>query len=898
MNATAFFRIVWKEYRTQRAGWTAIAATIVFFSLALLVDPWITPDKRTPYLFCAAVTLAALYALVSSVTLFATECENGTFDFLQATPVGRWTVFFGKMAFSIGSAAVMFAFAWTLALVLSGGMPDPRENRLIWTYCGLTAVEFWAWGMFFSLLTKRTVVAATLAGTVTALVLSWLWNKDKSPVEAISGRLVIVSAVTALDLVLARRWLRERRAPAAPAVGSTAMRSNRVSATALGRLGRLVWQDARQSAVVTAAILIALAPLVLNVWIERITAIDYDHEIKSNVVYPIFIVLMLAGALSPVLLGSTIFLGDQTGHHFRFLAERGVSPRLVWLSRHLRGLAVLLSGLILVLLPEISYGNPRVLESHLELIVYQLCGAVVAYACGQFCSMIFRSSILAATFGAILTVLVCGWAAVVSVFGMSWWWTVAPLIVAFLTATWLHALDWFLERKGWRVWLRPVLVIVVPAFIILAAIPIVRIYEIPWVEPGFNLMEFSRPASPVEQKARAFYTAAIELQKSRLTTGVPGGMTQNDLEAEAVSLAVEASRYPLPGFSPDLEENDRWDGMDWEIRLAGAVFDSGKKLQAERKLDAALDRFLAADHIALHAWQRWGLPWPPFGLEIRIGEQLTYWASERGQTSAQVLKAMHAFERQWRNSPTSCDDLKFSYFLTRRGLEGDAWHGPYPPYYRLSQFLPIARWLPWERARAVRVLNKLNAEDIVLCREFDSAMAAGRATPSQDRDPYSLQKSIDRFTYEYVRDAEWPYRIKQFADYDRYRRATLLVLAIEAWKLDHGSLPNSLDQLKGKYLEQLPIDPLNGGEFGYQPKGLSVAMKFQINNGEGRAIEPGQPFIGLPWKVTYRNLQEYGGVDVNDGPPPVIKGGWGWVFPIPTSGGTPRTVLLKWQVPM
>jgi hypothetical protein len=75
-------------------------------------------------------------------------------------------------------------------------------------------------------------------------------------------------------------------------------------------------------------------------------------------------------------------------------------------------------------------------------------------------------------------------------------------------------------------------------------------------------------------------------------------------------------------------------------------------------------------------------------------------------------------------------------------------------------------------------------------------------------------------------------------------------------------------------------------------------VKFQTRGGDVRALEPGQPFVGLPWKATDRNLEEYGGVNVNDGPPPVIEGGWGWVFPIPTSGGTPRTVQLKWQVPV
>jgi hypothetical protein len=816
MNTTAFFRILWKEYRTQRAFWFSVAVAIVLIGCAMAVNPWIRHDEPVSAIFAVSLGISAVYALGSSATLFASECEIGTYDFLQTLPIGPWAVFFGKAVFAIGSAAAMLAFAWTIALVLCGGVPDPRQHRLMWTYCGLTAVELWALGMLFSLLTRRTIVAAALAGTVTAFALSWLWNKDKTPVEAVTGRLVIIGVVMALDLILANRWLREKRSWSARGNAFAARDGSRVSTSWLGRLGRLVWQDVRQSTVLSAVILFALLPLVVSVWVEWLTGIDSEHDIRSNVVYPVFIILILTGVLSPVLVGSTVFLGDQTAFHFRFLAERGFRPRLVWLSRHIRGFAVLLMGVLLFLPPAYLYRYYRTPDALLTMLGPFLASVPVAYACGQLCSMTFRSGILAATFGGILTILVCGWGAVVSVFGMSWWWTVVPLLAAFMAATWLHAPNWFLERRGWRLWLRPVLVIAVPGIIILAAIPIVRIYEIPWVEPGFNAMEFSRPVSPEEQKARALYSQAIKLiQKSQLAASTPGGKSaQSEAEMEAVSLGLEASRYPLPGFSPNLDDTDHWEKASWEIDLAKAVLDSGMKLQGEGKLDAALDRYLAADHIALHGWQRWGFPWAPFGLGIRIGEQLTYWASEREQTSAQVLKAMHAFERQWRNSPTSCDDLEFSYFRIRRGLEGDAWRALYPPYYRLSQFLPIARWLPWERARAVRVLNKLTAEAIVRCREFDAAMAADSIAPPLDVSAYSPELSTDTFTYEYVWDAMWPYRTKQFAEYERYRRATLLVLAIQAWRLDHGSLPKSLDQLKGKYLARLPVDPVTGGEFG------------------------------------------------------------------------------------
>jgi hypothetical protein len=100
--------------------------------------------------------------------------------------------------------------------------------------------------------------------------------------------------------------------------------------------------------------------------------------------------------------------------------------------------------------------------------------------------MIFRSGILAAVFGGILTIPICGWAVTIAYFGLSWIWTVAPLVVALFAATWLRAPDWLLERGGWRAWRRPALAVALPAVAILVAIPFVRIYEIPLVSPGFD----------------------------------------------------------------------------------------------------------------------------------------------------------------------------------------------------------------------------------------------------------------------------------------------------------------------------------------------------------------------------------------------------------------------------
>ena len=135
-----------------------------------------------------------------------------------------------------------------------------------------------------------------------------------------------------------------------------------------------------------------------------------------------------------------------------------------------------------------------------------------------------RSGILAATFGTILTAVLCGWAALMYWLCLSWLWTVAPLLLAFLAATWLHAPNWLVERKNWRGRLRLALVVAVPALAILVAIPLVRVYEIPLVGPGFDVNELTRPATPEEQETLALCAAGCDKLRLRETpTNQAGG---------------------------------------------------------------------------------------------------------------------------------------------------------------------------------------------------------------------------------------------------------------------------------------------------------------------------------------------------------------------------------------
>ena len=66
--------------------------------------------------------------------------------------------------------------------------------------------------------------------------------------------------------------------------------------------------------------------------------------------------------------------------------------------------------------------------------------------------------------------------------------------------------------------------------------------------------------------------------------------------------------------------------------------------------------------------------------------------------------------------------------------------------------------------------------------------------------------------------------ISEFADLENHRRATLIILALQAWKLEHDAYPKTLDELVGPYLARLPNDPYSGQPYQYYPEGVKVPL--------------------------------------------------------------------------
>ena len=316
-------------------------------------------------------------------------------------------------------------------------------------------------------------------------------------------------------------------------------------------------------------------------------------------------ILSVIGFFSPPLVGACVFLADQSRYRFRFLAERGISPRTIWLSRQLVWGSALLLAILVFCVPLVyrvvfawGFFHEVTPESILPLFI-SLGVILLAYACGQFCSMFIHSGILAVMASLLLTVLLVLWANLMWFLGMNLAWSVAPLPVAFFVATWLKPPDWLEERSGWMSRLRAVAPVAVPVIAILIAVPLIRAYQIPMVDPGFSPSEFTRPATPEEEATAALYAKAEaeyreawqKVRERRISDekAMNAALLKEKDAEEALSLTLEASKHRV---APSLSINGQ---TDINIRvLTSLLILSAGQLESEGRLDAALDRCLAA----------------------------------------------------------------------------------------------------------------------------------------------------------------------------------------------------------------------------------------------------------------------------------------------------------------
>jgi hypothetical protein len=864
-------------------------------------------------LFGIAITIPAFYALGCGATMFSAEHETGTFDFQRTLPVSPRRYFFTSVGFGLLSTIAMIVLLLLVAVVLyTAPAWISREplaelpNRLWPAYFGVGGVgvlELFVWGVFFSLILKRPLVAAILGVAVASIGIQFaisvpIFDASLAPyIVAAPRRLAIVALVAIADIVLAGRWFRGervlpgifRRKPRYRPVRKVVSTAAELPFATADRprfssvLVRLFWQQAWQSGWVWIWFLAAMVIFfVLN---KEPFGIAMTHHVELKFVLGLSVIVTL---IALPLIGVYVFYPDQQRKLYQFFSERGVRPGQFWWARQIAGLTVPLTlGLlfyIAIVVPQI-YREYVANYSHLHLSqnpLYQnpvlmwlgplgivLNLLLVVYTVGQLFAMFLRSGILAMLFSLILSVLLTLLMIGMIFWEVPWWWSIAPWPFVFLLATRLRTPAWLAERNGLRDWLRPAIGLA-PAVAILAAIPLYRVYSVPVVSVGFSPEQFvaDQMPTPAAMETVKMYRQAWQAQVAvkddeAATAALPTTPAQQEsghrfwsadkplgahdaayakANVKAIELALEASKRSECNFYLYSLDNDSGfsDDAHQVWGLFGLVLLRARQLEADGDLDAAWEHYLGALRIARHLDMHSTTTQLCQDTGIQLYARLVGWAASKGQTPERIRAALKQLE-EFRVDPTPMfGTLEARYLYDRALLTGERTTTAAATLpvtgnsrqtveqHRWASFEMWRRFLPWERYRALRLLNILTSQEL---RWLESEVAAAEKGAERS----FIQGYIEReLEYKLKEQIVLPvmiadgYNRNYLVDLYRHERASrnaaLLSMAIQAWKLEHGALPKTLDELKGSYFAELPKDPFNGRDFRYFPEGSPIAL--------------------------------------------------------------------------
>ncbi|MBN2292237.1 MAG: hypothetical protein JXM70_07420 [Pirellulales bacterium] len=817
-NTAIFRRLLWKEFRTLCGFWIAM----VVLSLILLVIPLASKqgilghisDSTAAGLYYLTAFFVALYAAGCGAMLFSSERETRTYWFLCSLPATSSWLLVGKTVFATASSLLIFMLISSSALYLGGFYLSDTTNQIrVWIVCLAATLVGLAWGVFFSLLSKRPLVATLLAVSAASVCVNgaamYFGERGRFSLDAyydaVPTMLVIFCLVAVADVVLGRRWLsgidfgqikqvKESRSDRQTGKADTTASAVKTARSHAG-LYQLVWQQLRESRSTIGALAVATVPLVLLTY----CLMALQNQMSGQVLPMIW----LMSGLMASLVGSCVFLADHRRDSLQFLAQRTARPTYVWLSRQIVWLMVLLVVVIVsftatLIVISINWRNSRPIDSHAIDGLFQLGGFSLicilgAYAAGQLCSVVFRSGILGFVFGISLAAVLAFWSTLTAFMFTSWFWPVLPVLIGFFLATWLRMGDWMRGRTGWKPRLRVACCAILPALVISIIIPFYRVYSIPDVQPGFDAAEFARTDS-----------------------------------------------------------KSIWDPNEPQ-KFHGLLKD-GKKLEKAGKLDDAFDKYLSAMGILSSERVDFVDHNESNRLEGDVNEQLRNWAAALGQTHQRIEAAIRQLDDLDKRRAPLSNVIKREYLTGRSIITGE----------KDDKSRSWINRLPWERKRALRVWNIITSGWFMRMQYYQRGPEAHYSFLPYPQynwsDTFMLMRHSPYQSSPYdilpVRD----YEIVSFFNSETQSRiesaATKIMLALQAWKLKHGKLPESLDELTKEYPGRMPNPTLNGSHFRLFPKGIqspAVLMRRWGYEEKEEIIPAGTPFI---W-MTYSDLNSY-----------------------------------------
>jgi hypothetical protein len=301
------------------------------------------------------------------------------------------------------------------------------------------------------------------------------------------------------------------------------------------------------------------------------------------------------------------------------------------------------------------------------------------------------------------------------------------------------------------------------------------------------------------------------------------------------------------------------------LSLKDLLMSAARHDQRNGRLDQAMERYLAALRVARYMGyytRDWGTWWT----ELALYRELQSWVALPSQTSERVAAMLRQLEELIPTLPPRSNVLKSQYVLARDLIDLN------PDALQTVKLSPRAvfwiafstRWLPWEKTRALRIVDYKMASELAYCGAVDGNVAEWE--PLRRMQLQGMTSWLWRLSSPSILPEGYGPRLIEYAGQETHwvktqRAVVQLTLGVEAWRLAHGRLPDSLNVLVGPYLKKLPADPTSHGPFRYFREGFPFAVVAASEQHEGnwRTVPAGTPLLASSWLNITLGRSPYGG---------------------------------------
>jgi hypothetical protein len=388
--------LVWKDFQQVKQTFAAVLIGLFFAQLVLMVAANGTVEEFNKQGFLQGTILCAsiapiLLAIGCSGMLVGQERQSGTWAWSSSLPVAWQTALLSKLSISLlGTLAATIPLTIVPLVLWYTGQFAPKVDSIVTVYSfGLSFLVFLEVTVFCyltTLLMRETLTALAAAGVgllALHLVLGLtdvgeLWRGEFSFVYA----LIINLAVGTIVMVITFAW-RWR-------IGQQATLFSSRGSIAIGPPSKMAFLVFAQPSPSEWRVMLRHS-FANSFWLRGCCVIGC--VLATLMMEEGF--ALIVGVIAISILGVSVFDGDQTLNRFRFLADRGITPWKLAVSRLIVVLPwVFLTMLFGMIVPIALKGNDQQLVWGLLSVVST---GTLAFLVGALASLCFRKSVVAIT---------------------------------------------------------------------------------------------------------------------------------------------------------------------------------------------------------------------------------------------------------------------------------------------------------------------------------------------------------------------------------------------------------------------------------------------------------------------------------------------------------------------